>query len=146
MKKFAGDIIVLHRCTKKSQSCDVCYLRYGVWQTKFFVIIDRVFAFLPPSGPRKLKFSKMERTLQDVIILQVFTINDSHMKYGFSDMECNRQILSSFWTVFCPFTALANQKMKILKNWKKNPWRYHHFIQVSQKPGLYTIVFLRYGT
>ena len=34
----------------------------------------------------------------------MFTINGSHMIYGFSDMECNRQNVLSTWTVFCPFT------------------------------------------
>ena len=28
----------------------------------------------------------------------------------------------SFWIVFCPFTHLATQKIKIFKNWKKRPW------------------------
>ena len=61
-------------------------------------------------------FEKMKKTLEDIIILQMFTINDSHMTYGFSDMECNRQNFSSFWNVFCPFTPLTTQKIKILKN------------------------------
>ena len=59
-------------------------------------------------------FEKMKKTLEDIIILQMFTINDSHMIYGFSDMECSRQFFLSFWTIFCPFTTLATQKMKIL--------------------------------
>ena len=61
------------------------------------------FALLPPSRPTKLKFSKIKKTLQDIIILQMFTINDSHMIYGFSDMECNRQY---FFCPFRPFSAL----------------------------------------
>ena len=50
------------------------------------------------------KMKKKKNKLEDIIILQMFTVNDSHMIYGFSDMECNRQIFLSFWTVFCPFT------------------------------------------
>ena len=34
-------------------------------------------------------------------------------------MECNRQNVLSLWTVFCPFTPLQTQKVKILKKWKK---------------------------
>ena len=34
-------------------------------------------------------------------------------------MECNRHNLLSFWTVFCPFTPLWTQKIKILKKLKK---------------------------
>ena len=46
--------------------------------------------------PEKQNFEKMKKTLEDIIILQMFTINDSHMIYGFSDMECNRQNFLSF--------------------------------------------------
>ena len=98
---------------QKSQSY-VCVLRYGVQQTEFFVIMDR---FL---NPENQNFEKMKKTLEDIIILQMFTLNDSHMIYGFSDMKCNRQTFLSFWTVFCPFTPpLTTRKIKILKNWNK---------------------------
>ena len=34
-------------------------------------------------------------------------------------MERNGQNFLSFWTIFCPFTPLTAQKIKILKNEKK---------------------------
>ena len=82
--------------------------------------MDHFLPFYSPMDPKK--------TLEDIIILQMFTINDSHMIYGFSDMECNRQNVLSFWTVFCPFAPPSpplpltptSQKIKILKNWKKH--------------------------
>ena len=89
---------------QKSQSYDVWFLRYGVQQTEFFVILDHFLPFYPPMDPENQNFEKMKKTLEDIIILQMFTINDNHMIYDFSDMECNRQNLLSFWTVFCPFT------------------------------------------
>ena len=46
-----------------------------------------------------------------IIILHMCTINDNHIMYG----SC----FLSFWTVFCPFTPLTTQKIKILKKWKK---------------------------
>ena len=49
------------------------------------------------------------------------TINESHMMYGSWDMECNGQNFLSFWTVFCPFTSLTTQKIKILKRMEKLP-------------------------
>ena len=85
-------------------------------QTEFFVILDHFLPFYPPMDPENQNFEKMKKTLEDIIILQMFTINDSHMIYGFSGMECNRQNFLSFWTVFCPFTPLTTQKIKILKN------------------------------
>ena len=42
-------------------------------------------------------------------------INDSHMVYGFSDMECNGQNFVSFWTIFCNFTPLQPEKSKFEK-------------------------------
>ena len=102
------------------------------------------FALLPLYEPRKLKFWKIRKTLQDIIILQMFTINDSHMIYGFSDMNATDKyfvILDHFF----PFTPLTTQKIKVLKSWKKNPWRYH-FTQVSQKSWSCAILFLRCGT
>ena len=39
--------------------------------------------------------------------------------YGSWDMVRDRcNCYFSFWTVFCPFTTLTTQKIKILKNWK----------------------------
>ena len=102
---------------QKSQSYDVWFLRYGVRQTEFFVIMDCFLPFHSPMDPENQNFEKMKKTIEDIIILQMFNINDSHMIYGFSDMECNRQNFLSFWTVFCPYTT---RKIKILKNWKKH--------------------------
>ena len=49
------------------------------------------FPFYPPIDPENQNFEKkMEKTLDHIIILQIFTTNDSHMMYGFSDMEYNR--------------------------------------------------------
>ena len=54
------------------------------------------------------------------------------------------RILLLFWTVFCPFTTLTTQKIKILKKWKKNTGRYYHFPYVYQKWQSYDVWFLRY--
>ena len=79
--------------------------------------MDNFFPFYPPMDPEN--FEKIKKTLEDVIILQMFTINDSNMIYGFSDMECNRQNLS-FWTIFCPFYP-NDPKNQNLENVKKTP-------------------------
>ena len=59
---------------------------------------DRIFChygpflpFYPPMDLENQKFEKMKKTIEDIIILQMFIINDSHMIYGFSDTEWNRQ-------------------------------------------------------
>ena len=107
------------------------------------------FAFYPPKEPENQNFEKMKKTLDDIIILQMFTLNDSLMIYGFSDKECNRQNCLSFWMVFCPFTPLTTRKIKILKNWKKKQKKTGYIIILrkctkNHHHMLYTL-FLRYG-
>ena len=63
--------------------------------------------------------------------------------YGSWDMKCNRQNFLSLWTIFCLFTPLTTQKIKILKNWKKT-WRYYHFTHLCHKWQSNDVWFLRY--
>ena len=64
-------------------------------------------------------FEKIKKKFEDIIILHLHPTNDDYMMYGSWDMECNRQIFLSFWTIFCLFTPLTSQKIKTLKKWKK---------------------------
>ena len=52
-------------------------------------VTDRIFfhygpfyALLPPMDPENQNFEKMKKIPEDIIILQMCTINDSHMMYG----------------------------------------------------------------
>ena len=65
------------------------------------------------------KIKILKNTPEDIIILHMCIINKNHMMYGSWDMERERQIFFSFWTIFCLFTPLTTQKIKILKKWKK---------------------------
>ena len=133
----------------KWQLYDVWFLRYGAQRTECFVILDFFFALLPPINNKhmmygswyqaqrteffvilehflsfnckKSKFEKLKRIPRDIIILHMCTINDSHMIYGSWDVECDRQNILSFWTIFCTFTPLTTQKIRILKKMKKPP-------------------------
>ena len=84
----------------------------------FNVILDHFLPFYPPRHPENQNFEKMKTPPEDIIILQICNINDSHMKYSSWGMECNGQNFLSSWTVFCPFTALKTWKIEILKKWK----------------------------
>ena len=117
---------------------------YGVRFLRYVCHSGLLFPLLHPYGPRKSKILKNEKTPEDIIILQVCVINDSHMMYGSWDMECNRQIFLSFWNVFCPFTPQTTQKLKFKKN-EKNTRRSHHFIYVYQKSWSDDVWLLRYG-
>ena len=89
--------------TNINHSHDVWFLRYGVQQTEFFVILDCFLSFYPPYNQKNQNFEKMKKLPGDIIILPKCKINDNHMMYGSWDTERNGQNLS-FWTIFCPFT------------------------------------------
>ena len=57
MKKFAGDIIILHMFTKNHS-----HMKYGSWDTKYH--FGPFFALLPPYRPRKSKFWKNEKNIR----------------------------------------------------------------------------------
>ena len=96
-------------------------MRYQVWWTEFFVILNHFLPFYQPNNPKKQNLEKMKKMPEDIIILRMFTINHNHIMYCSWDMKCDEQNFLSFWTAFCPFTPLTTWKIKILKNWKKTP-------------------------
>ena len=108
LKKTPGDIIILHICTINGN-----HMMYGSWDMECdrqnVLSFGQIFALLPPYGPGKSKFWKNEKrkkknktkTPDNIIILHICTINDNHM-YGSWDIERDRQIFLSFWTIFCP--------------------------------------------
>ena len=122
-------------------------MMYGSWDINWifghFVLF---FAHLPSNKMKNQNFEKLKKTPGDIIILHMSTINENYMMCGSWDMECDRQIFFSFWTIFWLFyTPIITQRIKILKNWKKNTWKYHHFTQLYKKSWSHAILFLRYG-
>ena len=99
---------------------DLQFLRIRVWQTKFGNY-GAIFALLTPHPPPPTTLLKTPKIR--ILIkwkscwkkLHMCTKNHNHMRYGFWDRV--RQIWS-FWAIFCPFTPLTTQKIKILKKWK----------------------------
>ena len=54
-----------------------------IWNaTEFFVILDHFLPFYPHMDPENQNFGKMEKIPEDIIILPMCTINDSHMMHG----------------------------------------------------------------
>ena len=103
----------------KWQSYDVWFMRHGVQQTYFFVILDCFLPFYPPNNPKSQNFEKMKREPGDIIFWHRCTINGNHVMFGSWDTKRDRQNFLSFWTIFCPFTLLRTRKIEILKKWKK---------------------------
>ena len=126
MKKTSQDINILHMCTINDN-----HMMYGSWDTsvtnKIFCHFGLIFLpLLPFQQPGKSKFWKNEKKAGYTTLLHKCTVNDDHMMYGSLDMVFDRQNFSSFWVIFCLFTPLLTQNIKILKN-VKNIWKYYYF-------------------
>ena len=89
-----------------------------VHERQLFLILGHFLPFYPINNPKNQNFEIKEKIPGDIIILHVCTKNENHMIHGSLDMECNR-IFMLFWDIFCPFTPLITQKIKILKMRKK---------------------------
>ena len=111
-------------------------MMYDSWDTKcnrqiFFSHLGPFFTVLPPSpspnNPKNQNFEKMKQNARDIIILHKSTINDNHDIWFLRYINCNRQNFLSYWDIFCPFTPLTAQKVKISEKWKKHI-SYEHII------------------
>ena len=84
-----------------------------------FWTIFCLFDLLTTQNIKILK--KIKKTPGNIIILQMCTLNDNHMMYGFWDMEgCDRQNFFSFWAVFFPFYPSNNSKYQNFEKMKKH--------------------------
>ena len=117
---------------QKPQPYEARFLRYGVRQTNFFVILGHISHFYPSNNPENKNFEKIKKAFGNVIILHLRTKNQDHMMNVSWDMECERQNFLSFWSIFCTFTPLLTPEIKILKKCK-NTWRYYLFTCVHHK-------------
>ena len=80
-------------------------------------ILEHFLPFYPPN-PKNQNFEEIKKTHGNIIILHMCPINDNHTMYGSWNIEHDQQNFLSFWTIFCPFTPVTTQKVKISKNWK----------------------------
>ena len=95
-----------------------------IWcATEFFVILSNFLPFYPSNNPKNQNLEKIKK--KHLEILPFYTSAPKIMiiiLYYSWDMArdgCN--FYFSFWTIFCPFTPLTTQKIKIFKKWKKLP-------------------------
>ena len=104
----------------KWQSYDVWFLRYRARQTEFFVALDHFFLYFHPSNKTKNQnCENKKKTPGDIITLHKCTKNPDYTLHCFWDTTFTRcNLYFSFWVIFCPFTPITNQKLKILKQWK----------------------------
>ena len=102
-KKTPGDIIILHLCPTNDD-----HMMSVSWDIENNIIFCHFRLFLTLYLPNNLEnhnFEKNEKkTAAGIIILNMSIINENHMMYHPWDMEHDRLIFLSFWTIFCPFT------------------------------------------
>ena len=104
----------------KWKSYDIWFLRYQTLQTKVFVILDHFLSFYHPNNQKNQNFEKMKKASEDIIILHKRTKNHDHMLHCSWDTMCDRcNSYFLFSAIFCPFTPITIQKIKISKKWKK---------------------------
>ena len=107
---------------QKSESYATLFLRYDVWRMwLLFFILCYFLPFYTPNNPKNQNFQKIKNKPGDIIILHNCTKNHDHRLHCSWDTMrdiCNSYFL--FWAIFCPFTPLTTQKIKILKKWKKH--------------------------
>ena len=112
-----------------------------IWSVtdRIFCHFGPFFALLPPYQPEKSKFWKnWKKRPRDIIILHKSTKNHDHMLHCSLDMLCNKcNGYFSFWAIFCPFTSLTAQKIKIWIKWKK-------YLEISFYNSIPKIMIRRY--
>ena len=113
-KKIAGDIIILHKCTKNHN-----HMRYSSWDMEWDRQNFWSFAFIPPNNQKDQTFKTMKKVYRHVITLHMCTKNHNQMMYAFWDMEYDRPNFLLFWAIFCPFTPLLTPQIKIWNKFKK---------------------------
>ena len=118
-EKSPGSIIILRICTINDNHIMYVSWRYGVWQTKIFIILDGFLLFYAPNNINYQNFEKNEKNTRRYYHFKHVYHNDYHLMYSSWIIEPNGQHFLSFWTIFCPFTLLTTKKIKTLKKWKK---------------------------
>ena len=103
----------------KQTSYDIWFLRYGTRRTKFFVILNHFLPFYTLNDPKNQHFEKLKKKPSDNVILQKCVKNHDHMLHCSWDTVHDRfNFYFSFWAIFCPFSPLATQEIKIKKKEK----------------------------
>ena len=114
-KGTAGDIVILHMCTKNYDQMvygssdmvrDRCNCYFSFWA--IFCSFNN-----PLTAPKIKILKKWKKTPGDIIILHMCTKRYDQMMHGFWYIVRDRCDYFSFWAIFCPFILLTARKIKI---------------------------------
>ena len=148
-KKWNKHLQRCYHCTcsyQKWQSYDVWFLRYGLKETDFFVILGQCLLLytLSFSSPNNQENKKQSYGYYPFILLYVCTINEDYLMHGSWDIRHNR--LEIFGR-FLPFYPLPpdHPGSENIEKIKKKTWTYYHFTHMYQKWRSYYVWVLIYG-
>ena len=101
--------------------CMIPEILSAISQDRILLLSWAVFCtFTRPKIQKNKNFKKMKTTPGYIIIYHKCTQNYDHMLYCFWDKARDKgNCYFSFWAIFCPFTPLTAQKLKISKTYKK---------------------------
>ena len=89
LRNTAGDIILLHLCTKNyNRIISGSLVRSDT--ERIFLSFSAIFLLLPHNDPKNQIFEKKKKLPEDIILLHMCTINVDHMIYGSWNIRCNR--------------------------------------------------------
>ena len=129
MKKMTRDIIILHHVYHKWRSYDVWFLRYWMWRTEFFVILDHFLPFYPLTTWKiKYNFTNVYHKWQSYDV--------SFLRYEAWWIE--------FFCYFGPVFALLPLKNQNFEKLKNTPEDITILYKCTKNYD--HILFLRYGT
>ena len=131
-KKTPGDIVILQKCTKNHDyvlyyswdmardGCNCCFSFWAIFCPFTPVTVQKIKISTKKKRKKSLEIS-LSTTVPKIMIISYTVPEIWHMRSNYS----------SFWAIFCPFTLLTAQKIKISKN-EENNWRSHHFTRLPK--------------
>ena len=90
------------------QSYDAWFLRYKDWRREISTIYS-------PNNPKNQNFEKMKKTHGNIISHNCTKNHDHMLQCSWDTMRDRCNFYLSFWAIFCSFTPLTTQKLKIKK-------------------------------
>ena len=131
MKKYPGDIIILHKFYQKSWLYAMLFLRYGTWPMLFF-ILGYFLPFYHPNSSKNLNLKKMKKKTLEISPFYNSVPKIMVICYTVPEICYVTDVIIFHFEPF--FTPLTARKIRIKKKWKKT-WRYisfYHFTQLKK--------------
>ena len=117
MEKTPGEIIILHKCTKNHDYIPYCSwdMACNRWCNCFFIL-----GYFLPFYPWKIKQHKKSKLKKIKNHLEISPFYQKSWSYAILFRRYGIWQINyfSFWAIFCLFTLLTAQKIKILKKIK----------------------------